>query len=171
MMVALLLFVVLAPAIGPESMSPLGSVEKALALSAQAREALQRKDYLQAGRLGAAAAALPDSPEAMGTEYNAACAFALGGDTDAALRSLTTAVQRGFPHGDLMERDTDLEALRTHPLWPALVERAAQEGIRIQSIAPFRVARPAPNGLVLGFGMIAERDVEPAVQRLARLLR
>ena len=54
---------------------------------------------------------------------------------------------------------------------PALVERAAREGIRIQSIAPFRVARPAPNGLVLGFGMIAEPEVEPALQRLARLMR
>jgi GntR family transcriptional regulator/MocR family aminotransferase len=54
---------------------------------------------------------------------------------------------------------------------PALVQRAAGEGIRIQSIEPFRVELPAPNGLVLGFGMIDEREIEPALRRLARLLR
>ncbi|MDT8341661.1 MAG: hypothetical protein RQ751_09140 [Longimicrobiales bacterium] len=54
--------------------------------------------------------------------YNAACLLALAGRADEALDRLEEAVGQGFGNRDWLERDPDLEAVRDHPRFRALME-------------------------------------------------
>jgi len=56
--------------------------------------------------------------------YNAACSLALDGQADAAMEQLRAAVRNGYFNTDHMEKDSDLESLRTRTDWKPLVDLA-----------------------------------------------
>lgn len=58
--------------------------------------------------------------------YNAACACALLGQSDRAVEFLARAVQSGFIQFDHMENDPDLDSIRDHPRYLALMEARDQ---------------------------------------------
>jgi GntR family transcriptional regulator/MocR family aminotransferase len=62
-------------------------------------------------------------------------------------------------------------SVRTDPAMPLepLVDEAAREGIRVQTIEGFSLARPAAQGLVLGFGAIDATRIASAVRRLGAI--
>jgi serine/threonine protein kinase/Flp pilus assembly protein TadD len=62
-------------------------------------------------------------PEDSGVLYNIACVYALLGETDEALDFLEKAIQNGFGHREWIEFDSDLDSLRTHPRFQALMSR------------------------------------------------
>ena len=62
----------------------------------------------------------PANPTA---HYNLACSLALSRRKDAALRSLKQAVQLGYSDFDWMQQDPDLEELKNHPEFVALLEQ------------------------------------------------
>jgi len=68
-------------------------------------------------------AAVPGATVGASAGYNAACAYALSGDTDAALRVLDLAVTLGFSDARLLAADTDLDAVRGDPRFAALWAR------------------------------------------------
>jgi carboxyl-terminal processing protease len=53
--------------------------------------------------------------------YNAACAHALAGDKDAALRALKLALANGYANGAGTEKDSDFASLHGDPRWPLLL--------------------------------------------------
>jgi non-specific serine/threonine protein kinase len=62
----------------------------------------------------------PDEPMVL---YNVACVYALMGKTDEALTCLEKAVTRGYAHKQWIEHDSDLNSLRGHPQFQALLAR------------------------------------------------
>ena len=79
-------------------------------LSAEADEALGRKDYAGCGLLRDRAAAL-DPAHDSDLPYNAACCWALGGDRDHALASLRHSLDEGFRDPQGLAADGDLASL------------------------------------------------------------
>jgi len=73
-------------------------------------------------------------PDNVVTFYNAACAAALTGDTEAALDDLAEAAARRFNNTELLAADPDLERLRRLPAF-AEIERAVARNAR-QGLAP-----------------------------------
>ena len=67
--------------------------------------------------------ALTTAPDIGGTSYNAACFYALAGETDLALDQLEHAYDLGNRNRKIFEIDTDLESIRHHPRYKALMER------------------------------------------------
>ena len=67
--------------------------------------------------------ALTTAPDIGGTSYNAACFYALAGETDLALDQLERAYDLGNRHKKFFEIDTDLNSIRHHPRYKALIER------------------------------------------------
>ena len=65
--------------------------------------------------------ALALEPGNVGTLYNAACAFSQLGKLDRALDYLESALRKGFAHREWMENDGDLDPLRAHPRFIALL--------------------------------------------------
>lgn len=61
----------------------------------------------------------PDNPTA---HYNLACSLALSKRKNDALRELQCAVRLGYRDFDWMQQDPDLEALKHHPEFKALME-------------------------------------------------
>ena len=57
--------------------------------------------------------------------YNAACNWALLGETDRALDGLERAIEAGVAVGDWIHHDPDFESLRMHPRFQAIVKRIA----------------------------------------------
>ncbi len=55
--------------------------------------------------------------------YGAACVYALTGREEEAIDQLEKALSQGCCHSDWIEKDTDLDALREHPRFKALLER------------------------------------------------
>ena len=55
--------------------------------------------------------------------YNAACNFALLGETSNALDGLERAIEAGVAVGDWIKHDPDFESLRSHPRFQAIVMR------------------------------------------------
>jgi len=49
----------------------------------------------------------------------------------------------------------------------AVAVRAARLGVAVETLESFAIARPAPSGLVLGFGQIGAAEIVPAIARLA----
>jgi Flp pilus assembly protein TadD len=62
----------------------------------------------------------PRNPTA---HYNLACSLALSKRKTAALQELRQAVQLGYRDFDWMEQDPDLEALKHHPEFQALLKQ------------------------------------------------
>jgi len=48
---------------------------------------------------------------------------------------------------------------------------AEWEGVRVAPISQFRIARPSPPGLALGYGRVTEPALDDAVAALARAVR
>jgi TolB-like protein/Flp pilus assembly protein TadD len=67
--------------------------------------------------------ALEIDPDDAGVRYNVACLFSLEGKTEEAMRCLEEAVEKGFGNKDWFQKDPDLEPLREHPRFRALMER------------------------------------------------
>jgi hypothetical protein len=82
--------------------------------------AIARREYEKALEL--IDRALDDSPDDPLLHYNAACALCLWGRLDDAALRLRVAVDKGFRDFIHMERDPDLEALRSHPTYQAILE-------------------------------------------------
>jgi TolB-like protein/Tfp pilus assembly protein PilF len=55
--------------------------------------------------------------------YGAACVFAVAGRQEEAITQLEKALSAGCCHRDWVERDSDLDSLRSHPRFKALLER------------------------------------------------
>ncbi len=58
-------------------------------------------------------------------QYNVACLLALAGKPDKSIDCLENAVKAGFAHMDWVERDPDLDSLRTLPRFQSLHWRNA----------------------------------------------
>jgi adenylate cyclase len=65
--------------------------------------------------------ALAVDPEDPSILYNVACGYATAGDIERALDCLTRAVERGMRYRAWIENDSDLDSLRNHPRYRALV--------------------------------------------------
>ena len=75
--------------------------------------------------------------------YNAACAHAQSGRPDAAAASLLDAIKAGFREFDTMEEDPDLEPLRDHPTYTAILEardrvRTAPAAVPVAALEEWR---------------------------------
>ncbi|MHC5023676.1 MAG: TPR end-of-group domain-containing protein [Planctomycetota bacterium] len=65
---------------------------------------------------------LEQSPNDPTMRYNLACAYSRMGEPDRAASALRRAVEAGFLDFEHMRRDPDLEAIRHHPLYTAIIE-------------------------------------------------
>lgn len=90
------------------------------AVEAEIVEAFSRRDYEEALRL--IDRAIARTPADSYLYYNRACAYALSGRPDEAAASLLDAVRRGFRDFAHMERDPDLESVRNHETYRAILE-------------------------------------------------
>jgi adenylate cyclase len=62
-----------------------------------------------------------DSEEPV-TLYNIACVYALLGQTEEAIDTLTAAVQKGYTHKAWIQNDADFKSLHSHPRFQALLD-------------------------------------------------
>ena len=67
--------------------------------------------------------AVQADPEDAGVRYNVACLYALEGQVEDAIRSLEDAFEVGFTNREWIKRDPDLDSLREHPRFLALLSR------------------------------------------------
>ena len=58
------------------------------------------------------------------TMYNLACAYSLSGNREEGMRWLTKAIDNGFDNGAKLDRDPDIQGLRSDPRFPALRQRS-----------------------------------------------
>jgi hypothetical protein len=59
--------------------------------------------------------------------YNAACCYSLDGKADLAFAALDKAIAAGLHDVALFEKDTDLQALRSDPRWPKVLDAVRQQ--------------------------------------------
>ncbi len=69
--------------------------------------------------------ALAIDPDDGGVLYNVACAYIRLGKTEEAIDCLERAVKNGFGHREWIEQDPDLNPIRDHPRFQALLGRLA----------------------------------------------
>jgi tetratricopeptide (TPR) repeat protein len=62
----------------------------------------------------------PDDPSVL---YNIACNFAMEGQPDEAISTLSKALDKGFGHWKWIEHDSSLDPIRSNPGFAALLER------------------------------------------------
>jgi serine/threonine protein kinase/tetratricopeptide (TPR) repeat protein len=62
-------------------------------------------------------------PDDSGVLYNVACGYATAGQPEEAITCLENAIQNGFGHWEWLHHDSDLESLRGHPRFQALLAR------------------------------------------------
>ena len=105
------------------------ALERQLAIDPRDVWAL-RLAAIEAARLGLrdkardfAARALEGQPDSFATYYNVACAYSVLGDVDDALRMLDHAVRHGRGNLEWIERDPDLDPLRSDPRFNDIVNR------------------------------------------------
>ena len=67
--------------------------------------------------------ALAIDPEEPSILYNVACAYARLGQPEEAMDYLEKAIKYGFGHKEWIENDSDLNSLRSHPRFQALLEK------------------------------------------------
>ncbi|NIM50631.1 MAG: protein kinase [Gemmatimonadales bacterium] len=75
----------------------------------------------QARGLEWAERAVAIDPEDAGVRYNVACLYALEGEAERAIDCLEQAFQTGFGSKEWIEHDPDLDSLRSHPRFQALL--------------------------------------------------
>jgi len=63
-------------------------------------------------------------PRDASARYALACVLSRSGNQDRAIVELERAVAGGFSNWELLRKDADLEAVRTHPRYRALLEKA-----------------------------------------------
>jgi hypothetical protein len=66
----------------------------------------------------------PSDPSVL---YNIACNFAMEGQSDEAIATLSKALDNGFGHWTWIEHDASLEAIRSHPGFATLLARRPAE--------------------------------------------
>jgi adenylate cyclase len=83
--------------------------------------------HLQAGNRGKClewvARALAITPDEPITFYNAACNYSLAGEVENAISCLEKAITSGMAQRDWIEHDSDLDPVRQHPRFQALLSR------------------------------------------------
>jgi adenylate cyclase len=62
-------------------------------------------------------------PDDSGVLYNVACGYATAGQPEEAITCLENAIRNGFGHWEWLHHDSDLESLRGHPRFQALLAR------------------------------------------------
>jgi adenylate cyclase len=67
--------------------------------------------------------ALEAAPEEPSVLYNLGCMYSLMGEKDRAIGLVDDAVRRGFGYRAWLEKDGDLDPLRTDPRFQAILER------------------------------------------------
>lgn len=65
-------------------------------------------------------------PENETIRYNLACSYALIGQTDNALKNLSTAVELGYNDVDHLRNDNDLAGLKADPRFQTLVRKLVE---------------------------------------------
>ena len=101
-------------------------------LRARASHTLHAKRYAEAAALFQQQTQAERSQSAKASAfYNLACAQALGGQPQPALRALAQAERLGFHKVDLARTDTDLTTLRTTPEFAKIVGRMEQVEARL----------------------------------------
>jgi len=101
-------------------------------LRARASHTLHAKRYAEAAALfQQQAQAEPFQSSKASAFYNLACAQALAGQPQPALRALTQAERLGFRNVDLARTDTDLTSLRALPEFASVVGRMEQAAARL----------------------------------------
>jgi phospholipase/carboxylesterase len=121
-----------------------------LAVSAAAQSdlarAIDKKDWPAAVALAERdARANPASPR---HAYNLACVYARAGQGDAAVAALGKAADLGFAFTSTMLRDEDLDAVRSHPGFAAVLARVRENNAK--ALAAFK-ANAEPRAKVLVF--------------------
>ena len=101
-------------------LSPAAFGQDARALATQAGAAYDAKDFASAATLYVAAAKA--GPAKASNYYNAACSYALAGQTDAAFRELQASIDAGL-NDDSPAGDSDFASLHADPRWLPLVRR------------------------------------------------
>lgn len=91
----------------------------------QAESAYQSKHYHNSAELYASAMQLLPDTERAGTEYNMARSQALAGEQNAAMTTLSRAVEDGYSDRKNTELDKDLLSLHAEPSWNDLLARMA----------------------------------------------
>jgi adenylate cyclase len=100
--------------------------EEARAYSLGANVAIRLGDKERSSRWAEQAMELaPNDPLVL---YNAACNLAMLGETERALDGLERAIEAGVAVGDWIQHDPDVENLRSHPRFQAIVKRIAPSG-------------------------------------------
>ncbi len=89
--------------------------------------ALCRTGHAEDG-LAWAERALMIDPEDAGIRYNVACLYSVEGRLDDALDCLTRALRAGFGKREWLDRDPDMDALRDHPRFNALMAEVDARG-------------------------------------------
>jgi len=97
---------------------------RAQGLAEQAEAAYYAGDYAHSAALYLQAIESGDTDPVL--PVNAACALALSGQGDAAMAQLRAAIDRGFFDTNELQRDPDLESLRTRPDWNSLLQKATE---------------------------------------------
>lgn len=101
-------------------------------LRARASRTLRAKRYAEAAQLFAQlGAADPFRGRQASAHYNRACALALAGQPQPALRALDQAQRLGFKNINLVRTDTDLASLRALPGYAAVLKRLEQADARL----------------------------------------
>ncbi|MDZ4755032.1 MAG: hypothetical protein SGJ11_11135 [Phycisphaerae bacterium] len=119
-------------------------------LEAAAADALQRKidRTLEARRWSEALDLIAEYTRDVRRDpimfYNAACCQAQLGAKDAAAQSLLDAVKAGFLEFDAMEEDPDLEPIREHPTYTAILEARDVIKSRARNGQPAEVPAAVP---------------------------
>ena len=62
-------------------------------------------------------------PDDSAVLYNVACVYALLGLADSAIDCLERSLANGFGHWEWIEHDSDLDGLRDHPRFQALLQQ------------------------------------------------
>jgi len=70
---------------------------------------------------------LNKEPENVLAHYNLACAYSLMNDTDNAIKHLALSIENGYGDVAHMEKDTDLDNIRSEPRYKALKEKLERE--------------------------------------------
>lgn len=92
--------------------------QRALSLSRPADSAYALKEFSLAGELYAAAANDWIDPSFY---YDAACSYALAGDSIDAFHQLRLTIRQGWRDTPMLQRDKDLTSLRRSTQWPGIV--------------------------------------------------
>lgn len=93
----------------------------------EANAAYQSKQYPQAAALYVA---LYETEHDVLALYNAACSYALAGDTEHAFATLERMIAAGYLDAKAVGADSDFTSLKADPRWPPLLERMKALQIR-----------------------------------------